>query len=448
MKIINNIIIICLIGLLSTTYLFNLSPINYKDTIEIETPTETSTLKLEVDSTNFTNPESIIVKHIAEKDEVTKSVSNNVFTANIYQQDTLVSSNITDLELLSPSSDMNISINENNPMITTLDISQKKLKLDDGTYKIVLQSNLISNPENSKVTINVTYDTSGTYYSALNSAPAGTKGLTLYFASENIDTLIPVTRFVVEDKSITRMAIEQLQNGPLSNNMKTLIGDVVNTTYNNGNVVIDLPSSYEEYNNSNYGQKSHQSFVKSIFAVDRYWPIYSVKFTVDRKNVETYFNNVDTKNPIQNIENYCIYLAYRIDDRYFLFDYNVDTNLTGITNNDSAEIIAQKLYDLYFDLELNFGRNPIPENIILKGVSVEGNYLKLDFNEAFKKAYENKDDLRMMMIESLVYTFTTIPNIDGLLITVDNEPLNNYVKNVDLTGILYPPEFINPEVIQ
>lgn len=42
-----NIVIIGLIGLLSSTYLFNLSPIiDYKGTIKIETPVNESTLSL------------------------------------------------------------------------------------------------------------------------------------------------------------------------------------------------------------------------------------------------------------------------------------------------------------------------------------------------------------------------------------------------------------------
>ncbi|HCS11199.1 MAG TPA: hypothetical protein DIV40_07070, partial [Clostridiales bacterium] len=62
----------------------------------------------------------------------------------------------------------------------------------------------IKDEDSSSVSVTVTYDTAGNYYPAVNTAPAGTKGLTLYFPTKNADTLIPVTRFVVEDKSITR----------------------------------------------------------------------------------------------------------------------------------------------------------------------------------------------------------------------------------------------------
>jgi spore germination protein GerM len=359
--------------------------------------------------------------------------------------------NVNDLELVSIApTDTTFTISNDNPMITTMDISQKKLNLNDGTYKIIFTSNLISNLDNSSISIDITYDSGGTYVSALNTVLPGTKGLTLYFTTQNKDVLIPVTRFMVEDKSLTRMAVEQLQNGPLNNNMTTLIGDVSNCTYNNGNVVIDLPSSYTKYNSSSAeGLLSYKSFVKSIFAVDRYWPINSVSFTVDRKEVATYFNGINNLKALQNTENsFLLYLTYKIDDRYYLFDTLIDMEKEGIDSNDLLEIKAQKIFNAYSNTELTYARNPIPENIVLQSVKAEGNTLLLDFNEDFLNAYTGKEELKSMMVESLIYTFTTIPSIDGIKITINNNPLTNFIKDIDLSGILTPPEFINPEAVQ
>jgi len=453
MKILLNLIAVVLIGLLSSTYSLNLSPIDYKGSIEIETPKDTSTLSLEVEnnSTKLFNPESIVIKHISQNKEILKSYNNNLFIATIYKDNKILRDNINDLELVSIApTDTTFEISNDNPMVTTMDISQKKLGLDDGTYKIVFRSNLINDEKSSSVSIDVTYDTGGTYVPAANVAPAGTKGLTLYFTTENADTLIPITRFVVEDKSLTRMAIEQLQNGPLNSGLKTVIGDVTNCTYNNGNVVIDVPSSYTQYDNGSTGSLlAYNTFVKSIFAVDRYWPIKSVSFTVDRKATNVYFHGIDNLKGLPNVEdNYLIYFAYKVEDRYYLFDAKVDLAKIGITDNDTIEMKAQKLFDAYKDMDLTYGRNPIPENIVLKSVKAEGNNLILDFDESFLMAYENKDNLKEMMVESLIYSFTSIPNIDGIKITVDSKPLTNFVKDKDLSGILTEPEFINPENVQ
>lgn len=455
MKVLSNIIIIALIGLFSSTYLFNLSPIDYRGTIDIETPEETSTLSLNSLEDDLLNPESITINHISSDEEVIKSVSDSIFTLDIYQGNTLVKSSITNLELVSPSVNMTISVSKDNPIITTLNISKDKLKLEDGQYKFVFNSNLISNLDKAQLSVNVTYDTGGTYYPAVNEAPSGTKGLTLYFVSKNAETLIPVTRFVVEDKSITRMAIEQLQNGPLNDGMSSEIKDVTNTTYNNGNVVIDLPSSYAGYNNGTTGSLlAYKAFVKTIFEVDRYWPINSVTFTVDRKKVDTYFHGLASEaiNSLPNKErDYLLYMAYKINDRYYLFDYEIDTVKAGISSADTLELKAQKLFDSYKDADISYGNSPIPDGILLNNVKSEGTMLILDFSKELLDVYKDKDDLKQMMIESLVYSFTTIPGVDSIKLTVSGENLKNFTSfpdGRDLTGALYPAEFINPELVQ
>jgi len=452
MKIFSNIVIIALIGLFSSTYLFNLSPIDYRGTIEIQTPVKESTLSLKTDKEELLNPESITMNHVSLNEEVIKSVSNSIFTVDVYKDNTIIKNSLNNLELVSPSIDMTISIDNDNPMVTTLDISQKKLELEDGTYNLVFHSNLIANTENSSVSVKVTYDTGGTYYPASNVAQAGTKGLTLYFSTKNADTLIPVTRFVVEDKSLTRMAVEQLQNGPVNSGLITLIGDVTNTTYNNGNVVIDIPSSYLSYNNgSTGGILSHDAFAKTIFAIDRYWPIYNLTFTVDRNKVDTYFHGLSSEevNALPNNEkDYLLYMAYKIDGRYYLFDYKINTEQVGIKADDTIEIKAQKMFDAYKDTDIPYGINPIPENVVLKSASVQGSMLLLDFDDNLLNAYKDKNDLRHMVVDSFVYTFTSIPGVDSIKITVNGENLENYVDGTDLTGAIYPPQFINPEVVQ
>jgi spore germination protein GerM len=449
MKAFVNIIIVGLIGLCSSTYLFNLSPIDYKGTIEIETPVEESTLDLETEEYKMLNPESITINHVSSKEEVIKIVTDSIFNVDIYMDNQLIKSNIKNLELISPSIDTTISVSKDNPIITALSISQKKLGLEDGIYEFKFNSNLIANDSKSSVSVTVTYDSLGSYYPAVNAAPAGTKGLTLYFAAENADTLIPVTRFVVEDKSITRMAIEQLQNGPVNSGLKSVIKDVTNTTYNNGNVIIDIPSSYESYNSgSTGGLLSYNSFVKTIFAVERYWPIHSVAFTVDRSKVETYFHGIDTVNPVLNNENnYLLFMAHKVDGRYYLFDYQLYPEQIGISESDTIEIKALKIFDAYSDTDINYGISPVPKTVALNNASFQGRTLILDFNEDLLNVYKDKNDLRYMMIESFIYTFTSIPGVDSIKITVGGEAATGFIEGMDISNVLYPPEFINPETV-
>jgi spore germination protein GerM len=444
-----NIVIVGLIGLLSSTYLFNLSPVDYSGTIEIETPLEESTLGLEVEEDSLLNPESITIKHTASKPEVIKIVTDSIFNVDIYKDNELIKTGIKNLEPVSPSVNATISLDEDNPVVTSLNISQKHLGLEDGVYEFIFNSNLIRDKENSSLSVRVTYDTAGKYYPAAGSAPAGTKGLTLYFVAEDAGILIPLTRFVVEDKSITRMAIEQLQNGPLNKGFRSVIKNVTNTTYNNGNVVIDIPSSYDGYNREETESLlAYNSFLKTIFAVERYWPIHSVSFTVDRTRPETYFHGIDM-NPVPNVENnYILYMAYKADERYYLFEHQPEPEQIGISANDTLEMKARKIFDAYSDTALPYAVSPVPKSVALKNASVERKTLILDFNEEFLKVYEDRTDLRQMMVESLVYTFTTIPGVDSIKITAQGKEISGFLDSWDMTKALYPPEFINPEIVE
>ncbi|HBC31182.1 MAG TPA: hypothetical protein DC024_08075, partial [Clostridiales bacterium] len=165
-------------------------------------------------------------------------------------------------------------------------------------------------------------------------------------------------------------------NGPLNNGLVSIIKDVTNTTYNNGNVVIDIPSSYDGYNNgSTGGFLAYNSFVRTIFAVDRYWPIHSVTFTVDRKNVDTYFHGMSSEaiNFFPNVErNYILYMAHKADDRYYLFEHQLYPEQIGIAENDTIEMKTRKIFDAYSNTDITYGISPVPKIVALNNVSLQG----------------------------------------------------------------------------
>jgi hypothetical protein len=86
--------------------------------------------------------------------------------------------------------------------------------------------------------------------------------------------------------------------------------------------------------------------------------------------------------------------------------------------------------------------------VALDNVLLRGKTLILDFNKDFLNVYEDKNDLRHMMIESFLYTFTTIPGVDSIKITAENKEITDFIDVLDTTKILYPPEFINPEAVE
>ena len=90
----------------------------------------------------------------------------------------------------------------------------------------------------------------------------------------------------------------------------------------------------------------------------------------------------------------------------------------------------------------------MPKTISLSNATLQGRTLILDFNEDLLNIYKDKNDLRHMVLESFMYTFTTIPGVDSIKITVVGKELTDFVEELDTTKVLYPPEFINPETVE
>ena len=117
-------------------------------------------------------------------------------------------------------------------------------------------------------------------------------------------------------------------------------------------------------------------------------------------------------------------MAYKADERYYLFEHQPEPEQIGISANDTLEMKARKIFDAYSDTALPYAVSPVPKSVALNNASVERKTLILDFNEEFLKVYEDRTDLRQMMVESLVYTFTTIPGVDSIKITAQGKAVS------------------------
>lgn len=443
MKTFFNILTLVLIGLLASTYMFQLSPIDYSDSIEIETPEDIAArVTLKAEETDLPlNPSTIIINHTSEDETTLTMLTDSMFAVDVYKDGTLVKSGLDGLEASVPD-DLTIGPDKN--IKTTLDISQDKLGLDDGKYKLVIKSLIIPDADNASLSVEAAYDTQGTYIPAVNVLTPGTSyGLTIYYATAGNGSVIPVTKFTNDTRPLTRIAISMLQEAPLDANLHTVVNDVTNCTYNNGNIIIDLPGAYEAYNDGSAASMiAYESFVKTMFAIERYWPIYSVSFTIDKKIVPQYFGGMNTASPVQNADDtYSVYMAERIGNRYYLTSIPAD----NIAAEDMLESKAQKLFNAYKSYSGDSLRNPVPDEVIINNIVAEGNVLAVDFNNAFLTVCGDRQDMKAMMADAIIYTLTDIPGVTGIRITVEGAEVSDFIEGRTLTGIITQPAFINPE---
>ncbi len=115
----------------------------------------------------------------------------------------------------------------------------------------------------------------------------------------------------------------------------------------------------------------------------------------------------------------------------FLLDKNnyVSKTTISVKSIEKEKLAEDLLYSLIVNskntIKIPPGFKPIiPENTKVQKVKVENEYITVSFSEDILKEEKNKEK----MIESIVYTLTSIPNIKHVIILV-NERENNYFEN-------------------
>ena len=78
---------------------------------------------------------------------------------------------------------------------------------------------------------------------------------------------------------------------------------------------------------------------------------------------------------------------------------------------------------------------------------MENDTLVLDFNDSFKTAFDGDQNKRKFMVDSLIYSFTSINGVKSVRFTSEGSPVEGFIEGKDITGAMTAPSFINPEII-
>ncbi|HBB28212.1 MAG TPA: hypothetical protein DC000_03000 [Clostridiales bacterium] len=184
--------------------------------------------------------------------------------------------------------------------------------------------------------------------------------------------------------------------------------------------------------------------IKSMFSINKYLQVDKIKFTVDKRASEDYFHGMSVKEPVVRSNNPILYFGYKVDDRVYLYEHEV----LDIDVNANIKTISEQMIEYYKSKLPTNAKSPIPNDLALKNATMENGTLVLDFNEVFKTAFDGDQAKRKFMIDSLVYSFTSINGVKSVRFTADGNPVENFIDGKDITGALTAPSFINPEVVQ
>jgi len=86
----------------------------------------------------------------------------------------------------------------------------------------------------------------------------------------------------------------------------------------------------------------------------------------------------------------------------------------------------------------------VPNEVELLDYSINNGMLTLTFNQAFEKAYENNEHLRQMMIDGIVFTFTSLEDVDYISIQVKLDSSDSNIQEI-VNYDFDMPVYINPE---
>ncbi len=432
LRALGNIIVIFLICVIAVGIPVNSSPLVNNPNLASSFQNN-SNISISTQAKDLFNPQDVTVT-------INTSSNNNLqlnhkysFKGKIYKNDKFFSDNIWIKTISSDSNKI------------TFDLSQKKLNLPNGKYTIMLSLESSNTEEYIKpIKLNAEYIYDAPYIKATNSAPKGKMGVILYFPDNNysLKQLIGITRFVDYNTKPLSTTIKELQNGPIEGSnlsQSPPIGSINYISVDKNLVYVDLPSSEKIYTNSkNQSTAAMNSFLKSITHFNN---LHRIKFLVDYHKAKTFFNGIDVSKPITCNKSDKAYLAYNSYRRYYL----VDCNVPSIKENDSTIQKAKKIFITLKEDNYPDFCNTIPNNVDIINFKIENNILHINFNENFLNSFNGNENFQKMMLDSILFSFTSIDNIEYIQIIVENKKIDKFAE-IDISKPLKRPKYINPEM--
>lgn len=349
--------------------------------------------------------------------------------------------NLEYVELDSGNMDQDILIARDSPLFVQIDISQKTTGLPDGEYLFRFYSENERLKEIDPLELKVGYKSDPQYYKSLNYHPKDSMGIKLYFPSTDGKYLIPVTRFVPYNDAILTKTMENLAVGadPATTlQTGTIIPDFIKVYYSGTTVHVVLDPDSEKLKDNEGLVMALDSIVYTMTEIPQ---MRRVQFLLDGKRVDDLVPGVAVRNPWSPDTNPAAYLPYNTFDRYLLFPYRPDTSETE-TIRDQCHILFDTLKEGLPDDPM--AETVVPDDVELLNVYFLNGTLKLDFNDAFLEAYSDERHKQHMMMDSVLYTFSSIETVRNIQILIDGSDGYSFA-DYSLSKPLTQPLYLNPE---
>lgn len=440
LKAVGNLIIILLIGIAASGISVFYSPTLVSNTTWQEENDMVNLIASTSEDELLLNPKNIYIKYRTDKNTILYLDKDYQFTATIFKNDE-VYKNFNIHENIP----LQIEFTKDTPYSVNIDISQDRLELPNGNYMIQIKPNIVDGYfSTTPIELNVRYLSDVPYFPATNSLPEGKLALKLYFidSKNSVEQLIGITRFIDYTNMPLNTLMTELRNGPtfeLGLKMNPIIGEYNYVSLKGTTAYVDLPSSESLYTED--PERSEIAMNSLIKSLTSYPGVENVKFLVDYNKAETFFNGKDVSQPYSSNNINMAYLAYNSSTRYFL----VECAANEITEEMSLEEKVKIIFNMLQNNICDYLSPTVPSEVELLNSWVDNDVLVLNFNSQFLKAYGDNDNLNRMMLDSILYSFSSLENVNKLRILVEGEAVDNFA-NFDLSNDVMKPLFLNPEM--
>lgn len=321
-----------------------------------------------------------------------------------------------------------------------LDLSQKRLGLSDGSYVFRIYGTAQELKQVDPLALNITYSTISPYLPATNTAGKGKMGVTMFLSDpQNPQQLVPVTRFVPSSNAPLRATIDQTKKGSDVLGFQSPIPSVSKIQIRQGTAILHLGSDLERFNqDASLGNVAVKSFVNALTAIPG---VDKVKFLVNGRESDNIFGGMSTREPLSADVNPKVYLGLNQHQNRLLLVPVTLSDQNMVYENifhglRTGEIGGQKITGLMA---------PIPQKVNIINHTLTGDQLTLNLSKEFMSVYSGRPDLQNMMVDAIVYSYTSIIGINNVQILVEGQSIDT-LGDMNLIGNIKKPLYINPEV--
>jgi len=373
---------------------------------------------------NAYNPETLSIAVTGDVNDFTDfSFSNleiKITTENGYNE-------LINADTLNPIWAENSNSNER---IASFDLSKLKPLLSEDLYSLTIYSNLD----------NISGQSEGTFYiSTLNKVflksseqvISGKLYMTLFYPTRDYNHLVPITQVVTYPENRTRTLYKALYAGPI---------DTLGLYTSNDGILPYAPRIYvkngmasvyfnasELTDYTDHAPLILESITNTLSGLDF---ISEVNFYQNNTH-SGLFGSEDLSKTYQPVSENLTYYGYsNASDYMMLIPIKSEIlNTESVLARDTDDIMRtwKNLSSTHATLQVADGFFPtVPSNVYLKKYSFENGILTLDVSDTFLNSFKGSEEYNALMVESILYSFTSLRDIQSVKITVDDQPLVNF----------------------